>query len=71
MTKEQIYDKYQSSWVVLINCRKNEKGHILGGEVALSTKSFEEAFKERDKYENEEMETDFFGIPPKDMVFLL
>ena len=71
MEWEDIKEKYESSWIFMINCRTTEIGGILGGEVVISTKHWEELVKVMDEYKNEESETIFFGIPPKDLNFLL
>ena len=68
---EEIFEKYDGQWVYLINCKKGEYGRTIGGDVVLMTKTLKELLDGMDKYENEKSETTFFGIPPKDTVFLL
>jgi len=71
MDIDDIIEKYEENWVYLINCKKGEYGGTLGGEVALTAKTFKELRDSMTKYEKEESETTFFGIPSKDTMFLL
>ena len=74
MTIDEIYEKYNENWVFLINCKKNEKGDDVG-EVAFTTKTLKELYEEIDKrgytLGEEEIDTMFFGIPPKGTVYLI
>ena len=71
MSMEEIIEKYEEHWVYLINCKKGEYGSPIGGEVVLTAKTVTELFAGMKDYENEKSDTMFFGIPPKDTVFLL
>ena len=35
-TLEQIEQEYDGKWVYIVNCRKNERGSVIGGVVLLS-----------------------------------
>ena len=35
---EQIEKEYNGQWVFMINCNKNERGTVIGGEVVLFSK---------------------------------
>ena len=38
-TMEQIEEEYDGQWVFMINCRRNRRGTILGGEVVLNSEN--------------------------------
>ncbi|MCL2170726.1 MAG: hypothetical protein FWB71_01120 [Defluviitaleaceae bacterium] len=45
MTMEDIQEKYDGQWIYMVNCRKNEHGSIIGGEVLLAAKSQGELYQ--------------------------
>lgn len=50
---EEINQKYDGQWVFMINCKNDEYGNLIEGEVVLNSKSKEEIFRNMGKYRDE------------------
>lgn len=48
----EINTKYNGEWVFLINCRVDEDGNLIEGEVVLHSKSRDEIFRNMNKYKD-------------------
>ena len=59
-TMEQVKKEYDGYWVFLVNCTQGEHHSIIGGEVALATKSRAELFEEMSKFGGAAGDTYFF-----------
>ena len=51
-TIEQIREEYDGQWVFMINCKKNERHSIAGGEVVLHSESRANVFRKMDEADN-------------------
>lgn len=47
---EQVNEQYDGEWVFLIDCTTDKDGNVLGGEVAIHSKSRDEVFRGMQKY---------------------
>lgn len=48
----EINIKFDGEWVFLINCRVDEDGNLIEGEVVLHSKSRDEVFRNMNKYKD-------------------
>ena len=63
-TMEQVHEEYDGQWVFMINCKKNERGSIIGGEVAIHSASRDNVISNMKKANNKISQT-FMGMPAK------
>jgi hypothetical protein len=50
---QQINEEYNGQWVFIINCKSDEDGNLLSGEVVSHSKSREEVFIKAREYKNQ------------------
>ena len=63
-TMEQIHEEYDGQWVFMINCKKNERGSLIGGEVAIHSASRDNVISNMKKANNKISQT-FIGYAGK------
>ena len=70
---EQIQKEYDGLWIFAINCNKNERGSIIGGEVVLQSKSMGEIMRNMVSYDNNAKSTcvKYIGELPEGVALLL
>lgn len=50
---EEIHEKYDGQWIYLINCKEDEYGETIGGEVVLYSERRDKVIREISKYDGE------------------
>ena len=70
---EEIQREYDGLWVFMINCNKNERGSIIGGEVVLQSKSMGEILRNMVSYDKSASSTyvRYIGELPEGVALLL
>ena len=73
MNIDDIIKKYEEHWVYLINCRQNERGSVVGGEVAFFDKSMNRVLQSMTGHEGEDdsVYVRYIGELPEGVAILL
>lgn len=53
LSMEEIHEKFDGQWVYLINCKEEEYGDTIGGEVVLHSERRDKVIREMSKYYGE------------------
>ena len=71
-TMEQIEKEYDGQWVFMINCQRNERCTILGGEVVLNSENRGNVVRKRKEADNRNSLTfiGYVGKIPEGVAFL-
>ena len=69
---EQIQKDYNGRWVYMVNCEKNERGSVIGGEVVLHSESRAGIFQRMKQVNKGNSQTfiGYVGELPKGVAFL-
>jgi aminopeptidase-like protein len=49
---KKINEEYDGEWIFMINCREDENGNLIEGEVVLNSRSRDEIFRKMVKYQD-------------------
>jgi len=73
MSKQEIIEKYSGQWVFMINCKEDDNGETIGGEVALHSENRDKVIREMELYDYEESITliTYVGKLPEGVNLLL
>jgi len=56
---EDIHREFDGQWVFMINCKKGQRGSVVGGEVVLHSENRDVVIRGMDKYDHEPSYTYF------------
>lgn len=70
---EEVNKSYDGNWVFMINCREDDTGKIIGGEVVLYSENRDKVLRKMEKYDQEESITylRYAGKIPKGVSVIL
>ena len=71
-TMEQIEKDYDGQWVFMINCQRNKRGSIIGGEVVLHSENRNNVIRKMKEADNKTSLTfiGYVGKLPEGVAFL-
>ena len=71
-TMEQIQREYNGQWVFMVNCKENQRGTLLGGEVVLNSESRAKVVRNMSEVDNDDSLTfiGYVGKAPEGVAFL-
>ncbi|HEX9062482.1 MAG TPA: hypothetical protein VF941_20100 [Clostridia bacterium] len=70
---KNINQKYDGQWIFMINCRENDNGSIIGGEVILHSENRDKVIRDMEAFKSEPSLTSFryAGKIPKGVSVIL
>jgi len=70
---EQIHEEYNGQWIFMINCRQDDSGTVIGGEVVLNSENRENVIRKMSEHsrDNGVFYLRYAGRIPEGVSFLI